>query len=80
MQNNPASDLHKTTRTKFTSLFGQTKLVLEETPKAITPFGGGMVDHATVPVDAARRGSKLSISTYEWMSGLQRAIFGPRCQ
>ena len=40
MQNNPASDLHKTTRTKFTSLFGQTKLVLEETPKAITPFGG----------------------------------------
>ena len=28
------------TPTEFTSLFGQTKLVLEETPKAITPFGG----------------------------------------
>jgi hypothetical protein len=40
MLNNPASDLHKTTRTEFTSLFGQTKLVLDETPKAITPFGG----------------------------------------
>ena len=40
MLNNPAPDLHKTTRTEFTSLFGQAKLVLEETPKAITPFGG----------------------------------------
>ena len=40
MQNNPASDLHKTTHTKFSSLFGQAKLVLDETPKAITPFGG----------------------------------------
>ena len=40
MQNNPASDLHKTTRTEFSSLFGQTKLVLDETPKAVTPFGG----------------------------------------
>lgn len=40
MLNNPATDLHQTTRTEFSSLFGQTKLVLEETPKAITPFGG----------------------------------------
>ncbi len=40
MQNNPAPDLHKTTRSEISSLFGQTKLVLEETPKAITPFGG----------------------------------------
>jgi len=40
MQNNPASTLHKMTPTEFTSLFGQTKLVLEETPKVITPFGG----------------------------------------
>jgi len=40
MQNNPAPDLHKTTRSEVTSLFGQTKLVLDETPKAITPFGG----------------------------------------
>lgn len=39
MQNNPAPDLHKTTHTEFTALFGQTKLVLDETPKAITPFG-----------------------------------------
>lgn len=31
---------HKTTRTEFTSLFGQTQLVLDETPKAISPFGG----------------------------------------
>jgi hypothetical protein len=31
---------HKTTRTEFTSLFGQTKLTLDETPKAISPFGG----------------------------------------
>ncbi len=40
MLNNPASDLHKTTPVEFTSLFGQTKLVLGETSKAITPFGG----------------------------------------
>ena len=40
MQNNPASDLHKTTRTEFTALFGSATLVLDETPKAITPFGG----------------------------------------
>jgi hypothetical protein len=31
---------HKTTRTEFTALFGQAKLVLDETPKAVTPFGG----------------------------------------
>jgi len=40
MENNPASDLHKTTRTEITSLFGDAKLVLDETPKSITPFGG----------------------------------------
>ena len=32
--------LHKTTRTEITALFGETKLVLDETPKAISPFGG----------------------------------------
>lgn len=32
--------LHKTTRTEITSLFGDAKLVLDETPKAISPFGG----------------------------------------
>ena len=32
--------LHKTTRTEITSLFGEAKLVLDETPKAISPFGG----------------------------------------
>ena len=32
--------LHKTTRTQITSLFGDAKLVLDETPKAISPFGG----------------------------------------
>jgi hypothetical protein len=36
----PPADLHQTPRTEFTSLFGSTKLVLDETPKAITPFGG----------------------------------------
>ena len=40
MQNNPASDLHKTTRVEINALFGQAKLILDETPKAITPFGG----------------------------------------
>lgn len=40
MLNNPASALHKTTRVEFNALFGQTKLLLDETPKAITPFGG----------------------------------------
>ena len=32
--------LHKTTRPEITSLFGEAKLVLDETPKAISPFGG----------------------------------------
>ena len=36
----PDPTLHKTTPTKITALFGETKLVLEETPKAISPFGG----------------------------------------
>lgn len=40
MENNPASALHQTTRVEINALFGQAKLVLEETPKAITPFGG----------------------------------------
>ena len=31
---------HKTTRTEITALFGDAKLVLDETPKAISPFGG----------------------------------------
>ena len=46
MQNNPASTLHKTTHTEFTSLFGQTKLVLDETPKAITPFAAYLAHKA----------------------------------
>lgn len=37
-QHSPA--LHKTTRTEITSLFGDAKLFLDETPKAISPFGG----------------------------------------
>jgi len=32
--------LHKTTRTEIISLFGEAKLALDETPKAISPFGG----------------------------------------
>jgi hypothetical protein len=40
MQSNPASEPHKTTRTEFSSLFGHAKLVLDETTKAVTPFGG----------------------------------------
>ena len=36
----PDPTLHKTTRTEITALFGKTKLVLDETPKAISPFGG----------------------------------------
>ena len=40
MLKQPDPTLHKTTRTEITSLFGDAKLVLEETPKAISPFGG----------------------------------------
>src|SRR5512136_2467804 len=40
MLKQPEPTLHKTTRTEITALFGETKLVLEETPKAISPFGG----------------------------------------
>ena len=40
MLKQPGPTPHKTTRTEITSLFGDAKLVLEETPKAITPFGG----------------------------------------
>jgi hypothetical protein len=40
MLKQPRPAPHETTRTESTSLFGQTKLVLGETPKAISPFGG----------------------------------------
>ena len=40
MRINPTTDPHQTTPTHFSSLFGGAKLVLGETPKAITPFGG----------------------------------------
>jgi len=40
MLKQPEPTLHKTTHTEFTSLFGGAKLVLDETPKAISPFGG----------------------------------------
>ena len=40
MLKQPDPTLHKTTRPEITSLFGEAKLVLEETPKAISPFGG----------------------------------------
>ena len=40
MLKQPGPTLHKTTRTEITSLFGEAKLVLDETPKAISPFGG----------------------------------------
>src|ERR1017187_4640460 len=40
MLKQPGPTLHKTTRTEITSRFGDAKLVLDETPKAISPFGG----------------------------------------
>ena len=40
MLNKPASDSHKTTQVEMSALFSQAKLYLDETPKAITPFGG----------------------------------------
>lgn len=40
MKNDPLSDGHKTTRPEITPLFGSAKILLDETPKAITPFGG----------------------------------------
>lgn len=40
MLKQPEPTLHKRTRTEITPLFGEAKLVLDETPKAISPFGG----------------------------------------
>ena len=40
MLKTPDQTPHKITPTEITSLFGDTKLVLDETPKAISPFGG----------------------------------------
>jgi len=40
MLKQPEPTLHKTTRPEITALFGEAKLVLDETPKAISPFGG----------------------------------------
>src|ERR1022692_1769671 len=40
MHKQPGPTLHKTTRPEITSLFGEAKLVLDKTPKAISPFGG----------------------------------------
>jgi hypothetical protein len=36
----PEPALHQTTRPEITPLFGSAKLVLDETPKAVSPFGG----------------------------------------
>ena len=40
MLNKPTASDHQTTPTQINALFGGAKLVLDETPKAITPFGG----------------------------------------
>lgn len=40
MLKQPDAAPHKTTRSEITSLFGDAKLLLDETPKAISPFGG----------------------------------------
>lgn len=40
MENNATQADHKTDPTSFTPLFGGAKVVVEETPKAVTPFGG----------------------------------------
>jgi hypothetical protein len=40
MLKQPDPTLHKTTPVEITSLFGDAKLILDETPKAISPFGG----------------------------------------
>jgi hypothetical protein len=40
MLKQPDPTLHKTTPVEITSLFGDAKLMLDETPKAISPFGG----------------------------------------
>ena len=40
MLQQPDPTLHKTTHAEITSLFGDTKLILDETPKAVSPFGG----------------------------------------
>jgi len=40
MLKQPDPTLHNPTRTEITALFGDAKLVLDETPKAISPFGG----------------------------------------
>ena len=40
MLKQPGPTPHKTTRPEITALFGDAKLVLDETPKAISPFGG----------------------------------------
>jgi hypothetical protein len=40
MSNNPIARPHQTTPTEINALFGGAKLVLDETAKAVTPFGG----------------------------------------
>src|SRR6188474_1764069 len=40
MKNDPLSNGNKTTHTEITSLFGSAKIVLDQTSKAVTPFGG----------------------------------------
>ena len=40
MLKRPGPALYKRTRREITSIFGDARLVLDETPKAISPFGG----------------------------------------
>jgi hypothetical protein len=58
MLKQPDPTLHKTTRTEITSLFGDAKLVLDETPKALSPFGG-LVVRERVRESKAAVGRKL---------------------
>jgi hypothetical protein len=40
MLKQPDPTLHKTTHAEITSLFGDTRLILGQTPKSVSPFGG----------------------------------------
>ena len=85
MQNDPTADFHQTAPAKIRRLFGGAKPVLDETPKAITPFGGlarcleflgqiGYVDQAQAALPFAPSTSNNAIPLSHTFSAFMVAV------
>jgi len=90
MQKSPTADVHQTTPTQISALFGGAKLLLDETPKAVTPFGGlasflvflGHIDYVTqlqaaLPFDAPASNNAIPLA-HTFTAFLTAVVTGAR--